>query len=130
MKRSLLAMLAMAVSLALSACAMSPTGSVDPNNAKAVVFQAEGVYRTGLIAATTYRELPRCSDIVKQPCSDLKVVQQLQKSALAAKAALDSAESVAYTPGLGQNAAVNAANAAMQAAKALTGITATLGAKK
>lgn len=123
MKHSILSL---AVAFAMAGCAV---GTGQPQSPQTAVFAVRTSYAAALTAAVAYKRLPVCGTPVVLPCSDPKVVTQLQKADDVASTALDSAENAVRTPGFGKdiaNSALTAANAALQA---FLTITATLGVK-
>lgn len=124
MKKSLLTgVLLAALSLGLAGCAGAPQSPAQ------AVFQAKTSYSTALTAAVAYKRLPVCREPAVQPCSDPKIVAQLQKADNVAAGALDAAEAAVRTPGFGSNVLTTAAAAASSALQAFLAVTATLGAK-
>jgi len=111
------------LAFALVGCASAP------QNPQQAVYQSKSAYQVALTGAVTYKRLAPCSAIVKQPCSDAKVVDQLRKADNTAIAALDAAETAVRTPGFGADIQKSALVAAQAALSAFTAIVANLGAK-
>jgi len=103
----------------LSGCA----GTTTPQQG---VYSAKTQYAAALTIAVSYKRLPVCSATVKLPCSDPKIVAQLQKADNVAAASLDAAENAVRTPGFGKDVAQSALAAANAALAAFVSITSTL----
>lgn len=119
MKRSIFAVLAVAL-LSASACTTSPPAA--PQSPQQAVYAAKASYAVALSAAVAYKKLPTCTAGGAPLCSDPKVVATLQKVDTASIALLDAAEATVRTPGAGANAQT-AVTAATQAVAAFTTIT-------
>ena len=119
MKRFLLA--------AVMAASLAGCAAIAPESPQQAVFQVKSGYATALTAAVAYKKLPGCKVPVQQPCSDAKVVAQMQKADNVAAGALDAAEAAVRTPGFGKNAVTSALGAARAALAAFVSITSTVG---
>lgn len=113
-----------ALALALSACTALPGGgtgtgiSFGAESPAQAIFAVKSGYATALKAAVAYKELLKCSEVLKIVCSDPKVVAQIQKADLVAFQAISTAQAAADT--LGGPAAQSAVGAARAALTALT----------
>lgn len=115
MKKLLLALL-LAVSV----------GCTTPQTPQQGVYQAKSDFAAGLIVATQYKALPLCEDKGPVICKKESVVKTVLMVAEGAKIALDNAEQVVRTPGIGNDVAGTAETAAIAAVKTLTQITSKL----
>jgi len=119
-----------AMSLSLTACETIKTVTPPaPKTPQQAVFLAEGQYGVALKVALSYESLPRCGGAVPKLCSDKVVVEKLRLSQLAARAALDAAESTVRNPVFGKSAMESAVLAATNAVTAFDKVQATLGVK-
>lgn len=107
------------IAVALAACAT-------PQSPQQAVFETKSGYAVALTAAVSYKRLPLCEK-TKPPCSDPKVVAQLQRADNVAASALDAAEQAARTPGFGDSVVASSATAAQAALQAFVAITTNLG---
>jgi hypothetical protein len=114
--------LAVALAASLAGCA-----GVSPETPQQAVFSVKSGYATALTAAVAYKRLPACGEPKRLPCSDAKIVAQIQKADNVAAGALDAAETAVRTPGFGKDAVSSALAAARAALAALVSITATIG---
>lgn len=104
--------------LAVVACAVAPKSPAQS------IYLIENNFRAALVVAVTYKELPRCgTTVIKQLCSDPKIVEKLRTTYDVANASLTAAQ---LTVRSGQGNAELAITAAQQAVIALTAITSTL----
>lgn len=109
-------------SLVLAGCSSLPAS--DPAQG---VFAARGVFSAALDVANRYKALPVCGMPMVLVCSTPSVVATVQKSANAANAVLDSAETTVRDPAFAKgNAAQQALASANAAVAALTAITSQL----
>lgn len=107
MKRLVLAAL-----LAVAAC------STAPRTAQQGAYEATAAFAVALKGANTYAAMPRCSDVVPQPCSKQAVVNQIAAAANQANTAVAGAQKIAddaTAPGTDAQKAVAAANDAVAA---------------
>lgn len=98
-------------------CAVAPTSPAQ------AVFIAKQDYAVALTTAVAYKRLPPCTGTSTVVCSDLHLVDQIQKADDAAYALLNGAEKTVRLGGSNMQLAVNAAQ---QAVLALSSIVATL----
>lgn len=85
---------------------------------KSVFTIRAGYDATVLVPAVAYESLPRCAEGVAQPCSDTGVVEAIRAGDLAAKAALDSAETLVRNfPDSASDDAIQAAESAVEAVR-------------
>jgi hypothetical protein len=108
--------------LLLTACAT-------PQNSEQAVFQMRGAQNVALRTAVAYKELKPCAEPKAQPCSEKRVVTQLQLADTVSDKAIGAAENAVRTPGFGQNIIDSAVTAAEAALAAFQSIIATLGGK-
>lgn len=89
------------------------------------VYAAKATFAGALGAAVQYASLPRCVEGVPvlQACSDQGVLDDMKKASLAAQEALDEAEKVVRTPGVGDSAITAAVASASAAVEAFVKIT-------
>lgn len=103
--------------IAIAAAFIMTTGFLGcaSDDAQTTVFQLRAGYVAGpLTLATHYESLPRCVEGGTKVCSDAKVVDQLRKADLAAKSALDNAETFVRTHGdIDASDAIDAARSAI-----------------
>lgn len=115
----------LAIAVGLVACASTTTSTTDASPAT-IVFQAKTAYATALVAAVTYKNLPKCASPAVQPCSDPAIVAQLQKADNVAAVALDTAEAAVRTPAIGTDAISKAVSAGQMALQAFVAISTNL----
>lgn len=108
-----------AIALALSACATSKT---DPQQ---TIYAAKSSLITAIQVATIYAKLPRCPNN-PVPCSDQATVDNINKAANAADAAIEAAEMTVRNPQFSQSTVDASVIAAQNAVDAFTKITADL----
>ena len=114
---------ALALALALAGCSSLGLTTTSPAQG---VFAARGIFSAALDVANRYKALPACGGMVVV-CSTPSVVATLQKSANAANAVLDSAETTVKDPAFaGSSVAQKALASADAAVSALTAITSQL----
>lgn len=114
----LISIIAIGVLLTIVACAVAPKSPAQS------IYLIENNFRAALVVAVTYKELPRCgTTVIKQLCSDPKIVEKLRTTYDVANASLTAAQ---LTVRSGQGNAELAITAAQQAVIALTAITSTL----
>jgi hypothetical protein len=77
--------------LILAACNVMPT----PHNPRQGVYLGEADFVAALKVANAYAAMPRCSGIVKPPCSDQKIVDKASMAADKADVAVTTAKNVA-----------------------------------
>lgn len=117
-----------AMSLSLTACETIKTVTPPaPKTPQQAVFLAEGQYGVALKVALSYESLPRCGGTVPKLCSDKTIVEKLRLSQLAARAALDAAESTVRNPVFGVSAMESAVIAATNAVQAFDKVQLALG---
>lgn len=94
----------------LAACATPEQGS---GSAATSVYQAKLAYAAVLTGAVEYNNLPRCGRPTSPAlCSSQGAVEAMRKANLAARSALDSAESTVRDPAVKGNTAQLAVTAA------------------
>ena len=104
-------------------CSTTPTSTaLTPQQA---VYEAKAAYEVALVAAVAYKKLPSCSSS-QLPCSEKKIVDQLQHAQPVARSALDAAQAAVTTPGFGADIVETATASATAALKAFVAITQTL----
>lgn len=101
-------------------------GCTTPASAPQGVYQAKSDFAAGLIIATQYKALPVCEDKGPVICKKEAVVKTVLQVAEGAKIALDNAETVVRTDGIGKDIAATAEVSAIAAVKTLTAITSKL----
>ena len=112
--------------LILALLLATSVGCTTPQSAQQGVYQAKSDFAAGLIIATQYKALPECVDNGPVLCKKKAVVKTLIDVAEGAKIALDNAESVVRTDGIGKDVAATAEVSAIAAVKTLTAITSKL----
>lgn len=104
---------AIVLCLVLNACV---TGVAKPQNTEQRVYALEADFRVALIAAAAYDNLPECGTN-PIPCSDSKTVIGIAVAAHQARDAIASAQELANSGLTGSDAAIRAAQLAIQALK-------------
>lgn len=119
-----------AMSLSLTACeTMKTVTPPAPKTPQQAVFLAESQYGVALKVALKYESLPRCGAAAAALCSDAAIVAKIRLSQLAARAALDAAESTVRNPVFGVSAMESAVIAATNAVQAFDKVQLALGVK-
>lgn len=117
-----------AMSLSLTACESLKTVTPPaPKTPQQAVFLAETQYGIALKVALKYESLPRCGAAAAALCSDATIVAKLRLSQIAARAALDAAESTVRNPVFGVSATESAVIAATNAVQAFDKVQLALG---
>lgn len=92
-----------------------------------IVYQAQGYYNVGLVAANAYGNLPRCGKPSSPVlCSDLSIMKKVRKVDDAAHAALKEAQAAVRTPGFAESKVTTIVTSATALTKAFAEIAATL----
>lgn len=102
-----------ACAMALSACV---TGAAKPETPAQRVYALQADLQTALIAGIAYSGLPGCG-ANPQPCSDARTVIRIDMAAHQARNAIASAQELATSGLTGTDAAIRAAQLAIQALK-------------
>lgn len=115
--RTFLAALALAI---LAACSTTPTS---PQQS---VYAIQGAYASALTVAVAYKNLPPCGRPASPVlCADAAIVTKLQRADDAAYPALQAAQEIVRTSGIGTSVSATI-DAAQRAVSAFVAITQTL----
>lgn len=101
-------------------------GCTTPQTPQQGVYQAKSDFAAALIVAVQYKALPVCEDKGPVLCKKESVSKVVLQVAEGAKIALDNAEVVTRTPGIGSDVASTAETAALAAVKTFQQITSKL----